>query len=72
METSQQSKKPWALLFILIGIVLFIMAWTSFTFILRIIVALSALFLVDTGVGMLGLPTLSQLISSLLSNIKKQ
>ena len=72
MERSQQSNKPWALLFILLGVVLFIMAWTSYTFALRVIIALGALVLVDYGMGMLGLPTLSQLISSLIAKLFKR
>ena len=72
METLEQNNKPWALLFILIGAVLFIMAWTSYDFVLRILVALGAGVIVDYGMGMLGLPTLSQLISSMLTRLFKK
>lgn len=61
----RQNSKPWALLFILLGVVILIMAGTSYTFVLRIIIALGALVLIDYGMGLLGLPTLSQLLSSL-------
>lgn len=69
MERGNQNNKPWALLFILLGIVLLVMAWTSYDFILRILVTISALVSVDYGMGLLGLPTLSQLLSSLLAHI---
>lgn len=72
MEQPQQNTKPWALLSMLLGIVLFVMAWTSYDFILRIIIALGSLVLFDYGMGLLGLPTLSQLISSLLAKFKRQ
>jgi len=65
-QRPQQSNKPWALLFILLGVVILIMAGTSYTFVLRIMVALGALVLIDYGMGLLGLPTLSQLLSSLI------
>jgi hypothetical protein len=72
MELPQNNIKPWALLFILLGIVLLVMAWTSYDFILRIIVTLGALVLADYGMGLLGLPTPSQLISSLISHFTKR
>jgi hypothetical protein len=74
METVRQMNKPWALLFILLGVILFLMAWTSYTIILRIIVALGALVLVDYGLSLLGLPTPSQFISSFVGHFshKKQ
>lgn len=67
MENRGQQNKPWALLFILLGVVLLIMAGTSYTFALRVIIALGALVLVDYGIGLLGLPTLSQLLSALFA-----
>lgn len=66
-----QNNKPWALLAILLGVVLFMMAWTSYLFVLRVIVALAALVLVDYGMGLLELPTLSQLISSLIARFRR-
>jgi len=71
MEKIQQSK-PWALLFILLGVIVFIMAWTSYTFILRMIIALISLVLIDYGMGMLGLPTLSQFVSTLIAKFTKK
>jgi hypothetical protein len=68
MEQSQNNK-PWALLFILLGIVLLVMAGTSYTFALRVIIALGALVLIDYGIGLLGLPTLSQLINALFGRL---
>lgn len=70
MESLEQNNKPWALLAILLGVVLFMMAWTSYLFILRVIVALAALVLVDYGMGLLELPTLSQLISALIAKLR--
>lgn len=65
MESARQSNKPWGLLCILLGVVMFIMSWTSYTLILRILIALSSLVIIDYGMGLLAIPTLSEIIRNI-------